>query len=213
MVDIIKKIQEAKLPIGAKFYSISNGEVEYRGIRTGNGESYTTPFIYCKTRFNEGKLFDKFGRIVNLETYKANDNAMCDLYPYKLSDIENTIYKESMWKELPEISIDMLERLKEIAEPAPSDWKEHAKWRQENRYWTRYSGCIALYLFMHKGGTCGVHNYIKEKLSCDDSTVRKICKGDYDFKMSEVLKLVTPEEFANIISGGYKYFKNNSNLN
>ena len=134
MVDIVKKIQEANLPIGAKLYSISNGEVEYGGIRTGIGESYTTPFVYCKTRFNEGKLFDKFGRIVSFETYKTNDNAICDLYPYKLSDIENTIYKESMWEELPELSINMLERLKEIAEPAPSDWKEHAKWRQENRY-------------------------------------------------------------------------------
>lgn len=93
----------------------------------------------------------------------------------------------------------MLERLKEIAEPAPSDWKEHAKWRQENRYWTRYSGLIALYLLIQHEGL-GVHDYIKEKLSCDDSTVRKICKGNYDFKMSEILKLVTPEEFANILS-------------
>lgn len=211
MVDIIKKIQESNLPVGAKLFSISNGEVEYRGIRTGNGESYTTPFIYCKTRFNEGKLFDKFGRVVNFETYEANDNAICDLYPLKL-DEEYLTYSDRMWEELPELSIDMLERLKKISEPAPSDWREHAKWRQENRYWTRYSGLIALYLLIQHEGL-GAHEYIKEKLDCDDSTVRKICKGDYDFKMSEILKLVTPEEFANIMSVGYEYFKNNSNSN
>jgi hypothetical protein len=118
-----------------------------------------------------------------------------------------------MQNELLESGSKTLRKLKEISEPAPSDWREHAKWRQENRYWTRYSGCIALYLLMHKGGTCGVHDYIKEKLSCDDSTVRKICKGDYDFKMSEVLKLVTPEELSNIISGGYKYFKDKEEKN
>jgi len=119
-----------------------------------------------------------------------------------------------MWKELPEISINMIERLKEIAEPAPSDWRENAKWRQENRYWTRYSGCIALYLLMNHG-SCGVHNYIKETLNCDDKTVRSICKGNYDFKLSEMLKLVTPKELSNIISGGYKYFnkRNKQSLN
>lgn len=116
-----------------------------------------------------------------------------------------------MCDKFPESDQKILEKLKEISEPAPSDWREKAKWRQENRYWTRYSGCIALYLFMNKGGTCGVHDYIKNKLECDDSTVRQICKGDYDFKLSEVLKLVTPEELSNIISGGYKYFNKNNN--
>ena len=99
------------------------------------------------------------------------------------------------------------DKIQEISEPAPSDWREHAKWRQENRYWTRFSGFLAMYLFVNKGGTCGVHQYIKDRLNCDDTTVRKICKGDYDFKLSEILKLITPEEFANTIIKTDEYLK------
>lgn len=80
-----------------------------------------------------------------------------------------------------------LEKLKEIASPAPSDWKVKAEHRRDNREWLRISGMITVDLISSQEKP---REYIKEKLNCQDEYVSTIMKGQADLKLSEIVKLV-----------------------
>ncbi len=80
-----------------------------------------------------------------------------------------------------------LEKLKEIASPAPSDWKAKAEYRRDNREWMRISGMITVDLISSQENP---REYIKEKLNCQDEYVSNIMKGQADLKLSEIVKLV-----------------------
>ena len=80
-----------------------------------------------------------------------------------------------------------LEKLKEIASPAPSDWKAKAEYRRDSREWLRISWMITVDLISSQEKP---REYIKEKLSCQDEYVSTIMKGKADLKLSEIIKLV-----------------------
>lgn len=80
-----------------------------------------------------------------------------------------------------------LEKLKEIASPAPSDWKAKAEYRRDNREWLRISAMITVDLISSQEKP---REYIKEKLNCQDEYVSTIMKGKADLKLSEIVKLV-----------------------
>ena len=75
MVDIIKILQEADIPVGAKFFSLAYGEVEFKGFRFERvKDDGVQLLIRCVTIRDEELLYDKFGRFVNhtMEPYSTS---------------------------------------------------------------------------------------------------------------------------------------------
>ena len=93
---------------------------------------------------------------------------------------------------------DIIRKLGEISSPAPSNWREHAQWRKDNREWLRVSGGIALHLLYRSTGSDEVREYIKETMSCDDATAGNILKGTHDFTLAEIRKLIGYEGFREV---------------
>ena len=90
-----------------------------------------------------------------------------------------------------------MEKLKEIASPAPSDWKAKAEYRRDNREWLRISGMITVDLISSQEKP---REYIKEKLQCPDEYISTIMKGQADLKLSEIVKLVGFEGLYDTLS-------------
>lgn len=90
-----------------------------------------------------------------------------------------------------------LEKLKEIASPAPSDWKAKAEYRRDNREWLRISGMITVALISSQEKP---REYIKDKLQCPDEYISSIMKGDADLKLSEIIKLIGFDSLFDILS-------------
>lgn len=199
MVNILKKLQEANISIGTELYSLTHGKVTYNGTKREYSNEGMN--IVCKTKYGNEIYYDWFGKIINTKTYTVPLNAVCDLYPHEIGPKENYLYNEDMWNDFPSFNTKQ-EKLEETIPQLQSGFEE------ENKYWLMFSRFLALYLFINKGGTCGIHQYIKDKLGYDDDEkVIKICRGDYDFKLSEMLKLITPEEFGNTMLKADEYFK------
>ena len=89
---------------------------------------------------------------------------------------------------------ETVKKLEAIASPAPSNWRELAEWRRNNRDWLRMSGAVALRIFMTTGGI-GARAHVKESLGCDDLTASEILKGNKDLKLSEIVKLIGADGF------------------
>lgn len=99
---------------------------------------------------------------------------------------------------------EIIEKLKALASPAPSNWREKAEWRVKNREWLRVSGAIALHILITKNGM-DARPYVMETLGCDDETVRHILKGDADLRLSEIIKLIGFDGLCETLNGLKKY--------
>ena len=99
---------------------------------------------------------------------------------------------------------EILKKLEELASPAPSNWREKAEWRQDNRDWLRLSCSVALKVLSDQD----MHNaneYVKNTLGCDDGTARLILSGDADLKLSEIVKLIGLDGFLSAAEGLKNY--------
>ena len=83
-----------------------------------------------------------------------------------------------------------IDKLKRIMVPAPSNWREKAEWRRNNREWLRVSGRIAVIIMENNQGRNKARKYVMDKLGCDARTASGILKGSHDFKLSEISRLV-----------------------
>lgn len=101
---------------------------------------------------------------------------------------------------------EIVKKLEAIASPAPSDWREKAEWRQENREWLRLSGAIALRV-LDEHDMHDAREYVKKTLGCDEGTVSLILRGNADLKLSEIVKLVGFDGFCRAVEGLKRYLE------
>jgi len=93
-----------------------------------------------------------------------------------------------------------IENFKKLWSDTPSNWREKAQWRVDNRDWLRISGAITI-AFIEKHGTGDeARAEIKELLDCDDNKANDIMKGQADLSLSEICKLIGFEEFARVMN-------------
>ena len=80
---------------------------------------------------------------------------------------------------------ETIKKLEALSSPAPSNWREHAEWRQSNRKWLWVSGKIAVTLLMkfEEGMT---REEFCEKTGIPMETLSLMVKGSYDFTLSEM---------------------------
>jgi antitoxin component HigA of HigAB toxin-antitoxin module len=84
---------------------------------------------------------------------------------------------------------EILKYLEEHQSETPSNWREEAQWRRENRDWLRYSQHIAvkMLLYMKKEGL--TQAAMAERLGCTQQYVSKILKGTENLTIETIAKI------------------------
>lgn len=86
--------------------------------------------------------------------------------------------------------MNTLEKLQQISEPAPSDWREKAQWRKDNRDWLRKSGRIAVSVLAAIDATPGMtQKTLAEKMGVSQQYISKIVKGQENLSLQTICKL------------------------
>lgn len=105
---------------------------------------------------------------------------------------------------------EILEKLKALSSETPSDWRKQAEWRVKNREWLRVSGAIALKILMNHDGETSeqIHQFVREKLDCDESAVSRIMRGDADLHLSAIIALIGFDGLCDAVNGLKNYMNN-----
>lgn len=83
-----------------------------------------------------------------------------------------------------------LEKLKQISEPAPSNWREQAQWRKDNRDWLRKSGRIAVAVLAAIDADPDMsQTLLAEKMGVTKQYISKIVKGQENLSLQTICKL------------------------
>ncbi len=83
-----------------------------------------------------------------------------------------------------------LEKLKQISEAAPSDWREQAQWRKDNRDWLRKSGRIAVAVLEAIDANPEMSQAkLAEKMGVTKQYISKIVKGQENLSLQTICKL------------------------
>lgn len=83
-----------------------------------------------------------------------------------------------------------LEKLKQISEPAPSNWREKAQWRKDNRDWLRKSGRIAVAVLEAIDANPDMSQAkLAEKMGVTKQYISKIVKGQENLSLLTICKL------------------------
>ena len=83
-----------------------------------------------------------------------------------------------------------LEKLKQISEPAPSNWRERAQWRKDNRDWLRKSGRIAVAVLAAIDADPDMsQTLLAEKMGVTKQYISKIVKGQENLSLQTICKL------------------------
>lgn len=83
-----------------------------------------------------------------------------------------------------------LEKLKQISEPAPSNWREQAQWRKDNRDWLRKSGRIAVAVLAAIDADPNMsQTLLAEKMGVTKQYISKIVKGQENLSLQTICKL------------------------
>ena len=92
---------------------------------------------------------------------------------------------------------EILDKLKSVSSPAPSDWREKARWRKDNREWLRIAGAVAVCVMVSQEEP---RKYVKETLGCDDEYVEDFIHGKADLRVSEIVKLIGFDDFVKTVN-------------
>ena len=80
--------------------------------------------------------------------------------------------------------MNTLEKLKQISEPAPSNWREKAQWRKDNRDWLRKSGRIAVAVLEAIDADPDMSQAkLAEKMGVTKQYISKIVKGQENLSL------------------------------
>lgn len=91
-----------------------------------------------------------------------------------------------------------IKKLEKLMSETPSDWREKAQWRRDNRDWLHVSGMLALSVIEKYDAD---REKIREALEYnDDLRVDSIMRGDADLTLSEIDKLVGLDELLRILT-------------
>ena len=83
-----------------------------------------------------------------------------------------------------------LEKLQQISEPAPSDWREQAQWRKDNRDWLRKSGRIAIAVLAAIDADPKMsQKLLADKMGVSKQYISKIVKGQENLSLQTICKL------------------------
>lgn len=92
---------------------------------------------------------------------------------------------------------EILKKLKEMSSECPSNWRDEAQWRRDNREWLRVAGTVCVYVMVNQENP---REFVKGKLGCDDGFVDDFMKGRADLKLSEIMALVGFDEFSKMVA-------------
>jgi len=103
---------------------------------------------------------------------------------------------------------EIIRKLQELSSETPSNWRENAEWRLDNRDWLRISGTICVYVMVNEENP---REFVKEKLCCSDEYVEEFIHGKADLHLSEIIKLIGFDEFVKMLNRlkEYKQIRNN----
>lgn len=82
---------------------------------------------------------------------------------------------------------------------SPSDWKESARWRQENREWLRVSGMVMIAFYKKHGTGQDAKDLIMKLIPCNSFRYNDILAGRADLSLSEINSLVGLGELQKIL--------------
>lgn len=86
--------------------------------------------------------------------------------------------------------MNTLEKLKQISEPAHSNWREKAQWRKDNRDWLRKSGRIAVAVLEAIDANPDMSQAkLAEKMGVTKQYISKIVKGQENLSLQTICKL------------------------
>ena len=80
---------------------------------------------------------------------------------------------------------EAISKLEALSSSAPSNWREEAEWRRDNRKWLRISGRIAVALIMEFENGMTREEFC-EKTGIPMDTLLVMMRGSYDFTLSEI---------------------------
>ena len=81
------------------------------------------------------------------------------------------------------------EKLKEYASPTPSNWREQAEFRRENKMWLRYSQMIAMKMLDRMDNLGMTQKGLASKMGCSQQYVSKILKGRENLSLETLCKI------------------------
>lgn len=82
-----------------------------------------------------------------------------------------------------------LEYLESHQSETPSQWREEAEWRRDNKDWLRYSKRIAVMLLSYMKREHLTQSAMAERLDCTQQYVSKILKGTENLSLETLAKL------------------------
>ena len=82
-----------------------------------------------------------------------------------------------------------LEYLESHQSETPSQWREEAEWRRDNKDWLRYSKRIAVILLSYMKREHLTQSAMAERLDCTQQYVSKILKGTENLSLETLVKL------------------------
>ncbi len=82
-----------------------------------------------------------------------------------------------------------LEYLESHQSETPSQWREEAEWRRDNREWLNYSRRIAVKLLSYMKREHLTQSAMAERMDCTQQYVSKILKGTENLSLETLTKL------------------------
>lgn len=83
----------------------------------------------------------------------------------------------------------LLEYLENHQPATPSNWKEKAEWRRENRDWIRHSQEIALAMLNKMDELKMSQTALAKQLGCSQQYVSKLLKGGENLSLETISKI------------------------
>ena len=87
------------------------------------------------------------------------------------------------------MSQNTLDYLESHQSGTPSQWREEAEWRRDNREWLHYSKRIAVMLLSYMKREHLTQSAMAERLDCTQQYVSKILKGTENLSLETLAKL------------------------
>ncbi|MBR4625463.1 MAG: helix-turn-helix transcriptional regulator [Alphaproteobacteria bacterium] len=80
----------------------------------------------------------------------------------------------------------VLDKLKELSSPAPSDWRKKAEWRVANRDWLRMSGMFAVSVLTELENQHITKEQLADMVGVSPAYIHNICRGSVNLTLKEI---------------------------
>lgn len=83
------------------------------------------------------------------------------------------------------------DKLRAHASKTPSNWREEAEFRLENKTWLRYSQMVAMKMLERMEELGLTQKMLAEKMNCSQQYVSKVLKGKENLSLETLFKIET----------------------